>query len=406
MTTKVLRAISALVVFFFLLPCAGKALSGEHEEARVEGRVYVMANEAGGNAILVFQRSGDGVLTLVDKVSTGGLGSGPGPLPGSSAPGPIPLNSQDSLIATEDGRFLIAGNAGSNDISVFAVRENGLELTDRASSGGIFPISLAHHAGLIYVLNAGGPKSFVPNPLRPAPTLSGFFLDEHGKLSPIPGSTHEVGTSTSVPADVLFTANGKLMIVTEVQVNSISVFHVSDDGRIDEPQSFASLGANPFGAAVGRHHLLAVAEGHEVAQNGMGIPHGATVSTYQVTEDGDLEPLSREVPSLQTAGLWLRFTSDGRHLYTSNIGSAALSAFSVSPRGEISLLGDSVATGQPGMSLPIDLAITPNDRFLYVAAIDFFHGAVTGFHIEEDGSLTFISTIGGFPISMEGIVAR
>ncbi len=70
------------------------------------------------------------------------------------------------------------------------------------------------------------------------------------------------------------------------------------------------------------------------------------------------------------------------------------------------MLGDSVATGQPGMSLPIDLAITPNDRFLYVAAIDFFHGAVTGFHIEEDGSLTFISTIGGFPISMEGIVAR
>lgn len=406
MKKSLLYATSALVIFF-LLPYSAKGQPRPDDARQDDGRVYAMANEATGNQILEFRRAADGTLTLLDRVPTGGLGSGPGPLPGSSAPGPIPLNSQDSLISTEDGRFLIAVNAGSNDVSVFAVREDGLKLVERESSGGIFPISLAYHGGLLYVLNAGGPKSFTPNPSRPAPVVAGFFLDEAGKLHPIPDSIQAAGTSVSVPADLLFTANGKFLVITEVQSGSIDIFMVKDDGRLSTPVSIPSMGPDPFGAAVGPHRTLAVAEGHEMGAGGMGIPGATTVSTYRVSSQGQLELQNREVGSNQTAGLWLRFSPDGRHVYTSNIGSGTISSFLLSPSDGLSLLeGVAARTGEPGRSLPIDLAITPNGRFLYVDAINSFVGTVEGFRIEPDGSLTPTSTLGGFPISLEGIVAR
>lgn len=406
MKMLILRSISALAIFS-LLPCLARSQDTTGQDGPSTGRVYVMANEATGNNILEFQRAADGTLTLVDRVPTGGIGSGPGPLPGSSAPGPIPLNSQDSLISTDDGHFLIAVNAGSNNVSVFAVEDQGLRLTDIEPSGGIFPISLAHHGRLLYVLNVGGPKSFVPNPSRPAPTLSGFYLDDSGKLQPIADSTQVAGTPVSVPADVLFSPDGKLLIVTEVQASSIEIFSVDESGRLQGPISLSSVGPDPFGAAVAPDHTLAVAEGHEMGTNGIGIPHAAAVTTYRITHEGGLEPLSREVASTQTAGLWLRFTPDARFAYTSNIGSATISSFQLSPHGELSLLaGVAATTGDPGRSLPIDLAITPDGKFLYVDAINFFRGAVEAFHIEDDGSLTPISVVGGFPISVEGIVAQ
>lgn len=407
MKMEILRVVSAALIFF-LLPFAGKSQAAvEDGDRQSEGRVYAMANEAGGNNILVFRRASDGTLTLLDRVPTGGLGSGPGPLPGSSSPGPIPLNSQDSLISTEDGHFLIAVNAGSNDISVFEIRENGLRLTDREPSGGIFPVSLACHQGLLYALNVGGPKSFVPNPSRPAPLVAGFRLDEDGKLHAIPNSVQVVGTSVSVPADLVFNSNGKLLVVTEVQSSSISVFSVDDDGYLHSLVNTPSVGRNPFGAALGPHHTLAVAEGHEIGTNGLGIPSATAVTTYRISSDGNLEPLSQEVGSNQTAGLWIRFSPDGRYAFTSNIGSATISSFLYSSNGQLSLLaGVAAATGQPGRSLPIDLGITPNGRFLYVDAINFFQGAVEGFRIEEDGSLTPVASVGGLPISIEGIVAQ
>ena len=410
---KAIAAVSfkiMLVVLTSLLFLSSQGVAGAEDEKLSEnGRVYVMANEMKGNEIIEFWRTAEGGLIEMDRVPTGGLGSGPGPLPaafGGPGPGPLPLNSQDSLVLTKNGRFLLAVNAGSNEVSVLAITRNGLRVVDKVPSGGEFPISIAHHDEFVYVLNAGGPKSFNPSPSRIAPSITGFVLDSAGKLHAIPNSTRITGSPISVPADVVFSPDGDLLIVSEVMTNSIDIFPVGQDGRIRERLNVSSAGPSPFGITVGRHQVLAVAEGHAIGTEGIGIPNQASVSTYRLTDDNTLEPISRGVPTTQTAGLWVRFTANGRFAYSSNLGSGTISSFSVSAHGELSLLAGVAATTGQGISLPLDMGITPNNRFLYVNAINFFAGAIVGYRINDDGSLTTVAAVNGLPISIEGIAAR
>ena len=75
-----------------------------------EGAVYVQTNEA-DNRVIAFRRSADGTLEELGAYATGGTGSG------------VPhLQSQGSVVLSGDGQHLLAANAGSGDVSVFARR--------------------------------------------------------------------------------------------------------------------------------------------------------------------------------------------------------------------------------------------------------------------------------------------
>jgi 6-phosphogluconolactonase len=67
----------------------------------VSGAVYTMTNDASENSVLVYSRNSNGVLTFQGPVSTHGRGSG-GILD--------PLQSQGSLVPSQDGSFLFAAN--------------------------------------------------------------------------------------------------------------------------------------------------------------------------------------------------------------------------------------------------------------------------------------------------------
>ena len=124
----------------------GKAAVQEDDSGQSQdGRVYVLTNQAPVNTVAVLRRAADGTLTRLQEVLTGGSGSGPGPRPPQfpPGPGPDPLNSADAITLTEDGRFLLAVNPRSNDLSVLAVTQEGLQLVDKASTQGIFPVSVA-----------------------------------------------------------------------------------------------------------------------------------------------------------------------------------------------------------------------------------------------------------------------
>ena len=82
-----------------------------------------MTNAAAGNEVVVFRRAANGSLSQKKTVSTGGLGSGAG------------LGSQGSVTLSANGRWLFVVNAGSNQISAFSVRENGITLTDVVDFG-------------------------------------------------------------------------------------------------------------------------------------------------------------------------------------------------------------------------------------------------------------------------------
>ncbi|MGH9018458.1 MAG: beta-propeller fold lactonase family protein, partial [Acidimicrobiales bacterium] len=112
--------------------------------------VFVQTDDPDGNQIVAYDQAANGTLTAAGTYATGG--------DGAAAAGSVvdPLASQGSLALTDNGRTLIAVNAGSDTVSVFRVTGASLALWQIVPSGGPFPVSIAVDHGLVYVLDAGG----------------------------------------------------------------------------------------------------------------------------------------------------------------------------------------------------------------------------------------------------------
>src|SRR5690348_8330432 len=125
------------------------AASASAQASPVVGHAYVNDNTAGANTIGMFDRHADGTLTphAGSPFAAGGAGTGAG------------LASQGALQISPGGKFLIAVDAGSNQISVLRIKPGGaLSLVPGGvvSSRGALPVSVTVHLGLVYVANAGG----------------------------------------------------------------------------------------------------------------------------------------------------------------------------------------------------------------------------------------------------------
>ena len=384
-------------------------------------RVYVMGNRAEGNSILVFHRTSEGVLSQIAEVSTGGLGSGPGAFPAPFPPG-IPagnaLTTQDSLVLTDNGRFLITVNAGSNDISVLAITNDGLELVDRAPSNGDVPVGIAQHGKLVYVINEG---ELSADKLGKQPSMTGYFIDESGHLQPIPNSFSITGGPDAQPGEVLFSPDGRWLIITDKFAETfIHILQVDDDGTTHEVEDYVSNIPAPLGAAFTRHNILAVAEANAKFIDGRraGVPNGSSVSTYRLNDDGTLTPISLSVRTEQTVASYVRFTPDGRFAFATNKGSGSVSSFTVAADGELVLLQSIAALTGGAFSQPLDEDITPDGKFLYLVApmaalgdtltlpVPMDAAALRGYRIGEDGSLTPVSVLNGLPLASVGVVAH
>src|SRR5947208_15451549 len=109
--------------------------------------VYVQTNDATENEVIVFSRAGDGALAPAGRYSAGGRGTG------------VPhLASAGSVVLSDDGRWLLVVNAGSDEVSLFAVQPDGLRLADRAGSGGSQPSTVAFSRAPVLVPNSGQPN--------------------------------------------------------------------------------------------------------------------------------------------------------------------------------------------------------------------------------------------------------
>jgi 6-phosphogluconolactonase len=362
------------LLMLFLTGLSSAVLAGSSNAGQDRtGAVYAMTNSDTGNEVVVYDRHADGRLTQAQSYPTNGLGSG-----GVAVD---PLGSQGSLILSSDRRWLIAVNAGSNEISVFRVRPNGLKLTDKAGSGGTFPSSLTLDQDLLYVLNAGSGTG--------SPNITGFRLSHGGELIPLAGSTRALGTGAY--SQVGFDRQGQALVITQRDTNEIHVFSIDRHGLPGAmPTTSASAGGAPFGFVFGRRERLLVSEA------GSG-----SVSSYEILPDATLQAISPMVANGQTATCWI--ASDGnRFAYTSNTGSGTLSAYGLGNRsGSLVLLDAEAGTG----NLPIDLAISGNNRYLYV--LNAGDGTVGAFRISPKGSLIDLGAAGGLPsLYAQGIAAR
>src|SRR6187397_295220 len=149
---------------------AGTALAAG---SPIVGHVYVNNNTSGHNTIAGFDRHADGSLTPIpgSPFNAGGAGTG------------APFGSAGGLQQTADGRYLLATDPGSDQISVLRVLPNGtLRLVEVEDSNGSLPTSIAVHGSLVYVANGGAGGS----------NYTGFRLSPGGHLSHIAGSTFDL----------------------------------------------------------------------------------------------------------------------------------------------------------------------------------------------------------------------
>jgi len=366
-------------VLMALALVAGVAVQAA-DEPPAPGAVYTATNDAATNEIVAYGRAGNGTLTYAGTFATGGAGTGAG------------LGNQGALRVTADGRFLLVVNAGSHDVSVLRVTESGLEVTDRVGSGGLRPVSLAVSGGLVYVLNAGGSVGDADN-------VSGFRLSRSGQLTPIAGSTRPLSAASTAPAQIEFSADGSLLVVTEKATNGIGVFPVNHMGLVGAATFYASNGQTPFGFAFGQRSQLFVSEAWG------GAPDASSVSSYELSDIGQLVTIDPAVPTTETAACWLLVTKSGRYLYVTNAGSSTISGYEIQSDGSITLLDADGVTAPTGAgSVPIDLAFSVNDEYLY--ALSGGANTITIFRRLPHGGLLPMGGVSGLPASANGLAAR
>src|SRR6266704_5132600 len=332
-------AVVAAVAATAAVPASASAAA---QASPVVGHVYVNDNTAGTNTIGAFDRHADGTLTpgAGSPFAAGGAGTGAG------------LASQGALQISPDGRFLIAADAGSSQISVLRIKPDGsLRLVSHGvvSSGGVLPVSVAIHDGLVYVANSGNGGS----------NYTGFRLRPNGRLQPIAGSTVALPDG-SQPGDVLFSGDGAKLAGTRVGTSQIDSFTVGSGGLLTAaPGSpFPAQGLGPFGSEFRPTNpgQLFVSNAHDGAGAG-------TVSAFRDSANGTLTSIgSSPFADNQTAPCWVEITPDGRFLFTTNTASGTVSRYRIAPGGVLRLLG---STPTRGTSLGVvDLRLSPDGRFL------------------------------------------
>lgn len=268
---------------------------------------------------------------------------------------------------------------------MFSVRRRGLRLTEVQPSGGLQPVSVTEHRGLVYVLNAGSDN------------ISGFRLGRDGRLRPIHGSTRSLSGVGTGPAQVSFSPDGDALVVTEKATNKIVTFQVDRDGFPGLGLIQDSNGQTPFGFAFGKRDQLFVSEAFG------GAPDASATSSYEIGRDGLLTTVSASVGTNQTANCWVVVTPNGRFAYVTNTGSGSISGYKIGFDGELELLDADGLTGVTGGG-PIDLALTDSGRFLY--SVNTGTNTIGAFRVHSDGSLTALPLTAGLPSGANGLAAR
>ncbi len=341
--------------------------------------VFVLSDDTAGNSVIAFSRAAGGTLIRQRTFTTGGLGAR---ITGAAVD---PLASQSGLTYDQAHGLLYAVNAGSNSLSVFAVRGTFLKLLQVVPSGGSLPVSVSVQGDLVYVVNAGD-----------AGSVAGFrIVGRH--LRPIDRSVRSLGLPNvgnpnflQTPAQVAITPDAKHLLVTTKKNATVLVWTLDRFGRPSANPTVNTVGGVPFAIAFDSRGTILLANA------------AGTLGSYAIGHDGVLTTVSAPVADSQAATCWL--TTAGRYAYTANAGSGTISSFTVGADGAISLLaaGGVAATTGPG---PIDLVA--DGGTLYVE--NGGDGSLSSFGVGADGSLAPEHTVTGLTAptgtGVEGIVA-
>ena len=394
------------------------------------GHLYMQTNEV-KNAVVHYHRSANGTLTEVERVATGGAGSGVfKPISGQDS-APNSFEGAGSVILSPDRRFLFATNGGDNSVSSFTVGNDGkLTILDTKPTGNAVEgksgtaKSLAYDAsrGMLYVLHSFGPDHLrlmsVGGDGKLTPRMERYTANTATKLNRVPtmsvispdGKFLLVGTTFDLPiaisgmypdgSPILWVQgpDGKYKVVASnaPDPDGLVVFRINSDGTLSGPSFHDGGAGSPFYIAFLHNRPDTFVIGYAV---------GDGVAMGHIDEDGrigigPLEPI--DTSNGKPAELcWLSVSPDDRSFYGTNFGYSNISSFRLDG-GEISVAkdpacpkvrGDGTARGLCGdiTSGPSDNWITPDGAFLY--QIYGNASRLVGYATQPDGSLNEVTSV-------------
>ena len=281
----VCAAAGLCIVSLWVLAAGAAGASTANDQPKLTpGAVFTSTNTV-PNRVLAYNRGANGQLTLVQDIRTGGNGRPANNPPFTGFP---VLDSMGSVNLSDDGDgklCLFVVNAGSNSVSSFRVRSDGLELADQKASGGSRPASLTSTTRgpsrhVLYVLNSDNATA----------SIRGFYVSGSCVLTQIAGSDRALPSQASVPATVRFDERGRHLAVSErfapaqpAGNGDIVVYPVDSNGLTGAPVVTPSPERTPYGLDYNHHDILSVTNEHVDAPP---FPN-STVSTYRQLDGRD-----------------------------------------------------------------------------------------------------------------------
>ena len=349
------------------------ATASDDLQAAGAGHVFILSNQITSNEVLTYRRSANGKLSFGAAYPTGGTGTGGG------------LGNQGAVIVSQDGKLLLAVNAGSNSLSSLKITDQGLQLISTVNSGGIQPVSITQHGKLVYVLNSGGEGN-----------IAGFKLTSYGALQPLSNSVRPLTDTAVGAAQISFVQNGTVVAITEKATNTILTYNIRENGRPGNMHKLVAANPTPFGFAVGRNNIIYVSEAVG------GAPNASTLSSYYIAPNGSIKLVTGPVGANQSAACWVVLSGDGRYAYTTNTGSNNVSSFRISATGNVKV--ENAIAAVSGMG-PIDADIDNASKYLYV--LNGAGQSISAYSIDAgNGALNDLQTAGGLPIGATGLTAE
>jgi hypothetical protein len=396
-------------------------------EMRHGGHLYMQTNEI-RNAVIHYVRAPNGTIAEVERIPTGGAGSGTfKPVSGQES-APNAFEGAYSVILTPDRRFLFATNGGDNSVSSFSVTADGkLTLLDAKRTGNVVngrsgtakALAYSPSHSTLFVLHAFGPDH-----------LRLMSVDDEGKLTPraerytvnTMDKPNRVATMAALTADENFLVVGTtfdepakpnpdgspiLWVEKNGQPHSVAsnapdpdgliVFAVGAYGALGEPKFQDGGGGSPWNPAFLHHR-----PDHFVI--GYAVGDGLAMAT--IDEDGQVT--TGPIVQLDTSAgkptelCWLAISPDDRMVFATNFGYSYVTSYRIEGN-VLSVAKDPACPKVPGdgtfralngtvSSGPSDNWLSPDGAHLYQIYANA--AKLVGYAVQADGALEEITSAG------------
>jgi 6-phosphogluconolactonase (cycloisomerase 2 family) len=389
------------------------------------GHLYIQTNEP-QNAIIHYLRSPSGTLTEVERIPTGGHGSGVfKPISGQES-APNAFEGAASVIISPDSRFLFTSNGGDNSVSSFSIGENGsLTLLDVKRTGNVVTgrsgtaksLAFDPASSTLFVLHSFGPDHLrlmsvdgqgmltarperysanTPDKPERVPTLA--VLSPDGKFLVVGTTFDELPRANPDGSPIIWVQrNGKPKSIASnaPDPDGIAIYPVSADGLLGAPSFQDAGGASPFYPAFLHsrpdHFVIGEAVGDGLVMST--IDSGGRIDTGPVVEVDTSAGKPSEL-------CWLAVSPDDRFVFATNFGYSYISTFRID--GDVlSVAKDPACAKVPGdgtfralngsvSSGPSDNWLSPDGAYLY--QIYGNASKLMGYAVQPDGSLNEITS--------------